>query len=66
MNVRTNNSYLLNLKSLVGEEAFVRIAPAVSGVADWSTAHNLFKALAGDDWGISFSIWSTYIDELLK
>lgn len=53
-------------RSLVGEEAFVRIAPAVSGVADWPTAHNLFKALAGDDGGISFSIWSTYIDELLK
>ncbi|KAL2460491.1 Plant protein of unknown function (DUF639) [Abeliophyllum distichum] len=53
-------------RSFIGEDAFVRIAPAVSGVADWSTAHNLFKALAGDDWGISFSVWSTYIDELLK
>lgn len=50
----------------MGEEAFVRIAPAVSGVADCPTAHNLFKALAGDDKGISFSIWSTYISELLK
>ncbi|GFP87118.1 hypothetical protein PHJA_000855500 [Phtheirospermum japonicum] len=53
-------------KKLVGEEAFVRIAPAVSGVADCPTAHNLFKALAGDDKGVSFSIWSTYINELLK
>lgn len=53
-------------RKLVGEEAFVRIAPAVSGVADCPTAHNLFKALAGDDKGISFSIWSTYISELLK
>ncbi|KAL0412731.1 UNVERIFIED_CONTAM: hypothetical protein Sradi_1474800 [Sesamum radiatum] len=51
---------------LVGEQAFVRIAPAVSGVADCPTAHNLFRALAGDDKGISFSIWSTYINELLK
>ncbi|KAL3651590.1 hypothetical protein CASFOL_004592 [Castilleja foliolosa] len=34
-------------KKLVGEEAFVRIAPAVSGVADCPTAHNLFEALAG-------------------
>ncbi|KAL0293747.1 UNVERIFIED_CONTAM: hypothetical protein Scaly_2576800 [Sesamum calycinum] len=51
---------------LVGEEAFVRIAPAVSGVADCPTAHNLFRALAGDDKGISFSIWSTYVNELLK
>lgn len=51
---------------LVGEDAFVRIAPAVSGVADRSTVHNLFKALAGDDRGISFSLWCTYIDELLK
>ncbi|KAI8532170.1 hypothetical protein RHMOL_Rhmol11G0192700 [Rhododendron molle] len=50
----------------VREEAFVRIAPAVSGVADQSTAHNLFKALAGGEQGISFNTWSTYIDELLK
>lgn len=53
-------------KKLVGEEAFVRIAPAISGVADHSTVHNLFKALAGDERGISFSLWCTYIDELLK
>ncbi|XP_073273567.1 uncharacterized protein [Primulina huaijiensis] len=53
-------------RKLVGEEAFVRIAPAVSGVADHSTAHNIFKALAGDDQGISFSLWLTYIKELLK
>ncbi|KAK9286580.1 hypothetical protein L1049_014979 [Liquidambar formosana] len=53
-------------RKLVGEEAFVRIAPAISGVADRPTAHNLFKALAGDGQGISFSLWCTYIDELLK
>ncbi|XP_073145489.1 uncharacterized protein [Henckelia pumila] len=53
-------------RKLVGEEAFVRIAPAVSGVADHSTAHYLFKALAGDNQGISFSIWLAYIKELLK
>ncbi|KAF8019457.1 hypothetical protein BT93_G0212 [Corymbia citriodora subsp. variegata] len=50
---------------LVGEEAFTRIAPAVHGVADSSTVHNLFKALAEDN-GISLSSWLTYIDELLK
>ncbi|KAL7125072.1 hypothetical protein ABFS83_14G091200 [Erythranthe nasuta] len=55
-----------NTIQLVGEKAFVRIAPAVSGVADCATAHNLFKALAGDEKGISFSIWSTYINELIK
>ncbi|KAL3843707.1 hypothetical protein ACJIZ3_001110 [Penstemon smallii] len=53
-------------KKFVGEEAFVRLAPAVSGVADCPTCHNLFKALAGDERGISYSIWSTYINELLK
>ncbi|CAN4110653.1 unnamed protein product [Withania somnifera] len=53
-------------KRLVGEEAFVRIAPAVAGIADWTTAHGLFKALAGNDRGISFISWSTYIFELLK
>ncbi|CAL5379733.1 unnamed protein product [Camellia sinensis] len=50
----------------VREKAFVRIAPAISGVADRSTAHSLFKALAGDEQGISFNTWSTYMDELLK
>lgn len=51
---------------LVREEAFVRVAPAISGVADRSTAHNLFKALAGDEQGISLSLWLTYVDELMK
>ncbi|WCJ18260.1 hypothetical protein M5689_000629 [Euphorbia peplus] len=51
---------------LVGEEAFVRIAPAISGVADHSTAHNLFRTLIGGEQGISLSLWLTYIDELLK
>ncbi|CAA0812434.1 Plant protein of unknown function (DUF639 [Striga hermonthica] len=53
-------------RKLVGEEAFIRIAPAVAGVADIPTVHNLFKALAGDENGISFSVWSTYINELIK
>ncbi|KAI3788959.1 hypothetical protein L2E82_01742 [Cichorium intybus] len=53
-------------KKLVGEEAFVRIAPAISGLADWPTAHNLFKALASGQKGISFRMWSTYVNELLK
>ncbi|KAJ8768272.1 hypothetical protein K2173_021212 [Erythroxylum novogranatense] len=51
---------------LVGKEAFVRIAPAISGVADYPTAHNLFKALAGDEQGISLTLWLTYVHELLK
>ncbi|KAJ6715449.1 PROTEIN putative (DUF639)-RELATED [Salix viminalis] len=51
---------------LVGEEAFVRIAPAISGIADRSTVHNLFRALAGDQQGISLGTWVTYVDELLK
>ncbi|KAE8716922.1 Plastid-lipid associated protein PAP / fibrillin family protein isoform 1 [Hibiscus syriacus] len=43
---------------LVGEEAFTRIAPAISGVADHPTVHNLFKALACDEPGISLrSCW---------
>ncbi|XP_023730576.1 uncharacterized protein LOC111878302 isoform X2 [Lactuca sativa] len=53
-------------RKLVGEEAFVRIAPSVCGVADWPTAHNLFKALSGAQKGISFRVWSTYVNELLK
>lgn len=53
-------------RKLVGEEAFARLAPAISGVADHPTVHNLFKALAGDEGGISSSTWLTYINELLK
>ncbi|XP_062177104.1 uncharacterized protein LOC133882031 isoform X3 [Alnus glutinosa] len=51
---------------LVSISAFVRIAPAISGVADRSTVHNLFKALSGDEEGISLNVWLTYISELLK
>ncbi|KAL5787470.1 hypothetical protein ACOSP7_004419 [Xanthoceras sorbifolium] len=51
---------------LVGEKAFVRITPAISGLADRATVHNLFKSLAGDKDGISLSIWLTYVDELLR
>ncbi|XP_059448210.1 uncharacterized protein LOC132179465 isoform X3 [Corylus avellana] len=51
---------------LVSISAFVRIAPAISGVSDRSTVHNLFKALAGDEKGISLNVWLTYIRELLK
>ncbi|KAL2938664.1 CMRF35-like molecule 8 [Bienertia sinuspersici] len=51
---------------LVREEAFSHIAPALSGVADRPTVHNIYKALAGDKGGISFSVWSSYINGLLK
>ncbi|KAL8151810.1 hypothetical protein V2J09_021618 [Rumex salicifolius] len=54
------------MSEIVGEEAFVRIAPAVSGVADRPTAHNLFKSLARDGRGISLSTWSSYVQELLQ
>lgn len=54
------------MRMFVGEDAFVRIAPAVAGVADRSTAHNLFKTLAGGENGISLKLWTTYIEELLK
>ncbi|KAJ3707672.1 hypothetical protein LUZ61_011377 [Rhynchospora tenuis] len=51
---------------IVGEEAFVRIAPAVAGVVDVAIAHHFFKALVGDERGMSFSLWSTYLNELFK
>ncbi|XP_019440383.1 PREDICTED: uncharacterized protein LOC109345689 isoform X1 [Lupinus angustifolius] len=63
----SSNSEKASLQSkLVTEEAFVRIAPAISGVADRPTVHNLFKALAGDQKGISLSLWLTYINEYVK
>ncbi|XP_074573483.1 uncharacterized protein LOC141829905 [Curcuma longa] len=51
---------------VIGEEAFVRIAPTIAGVADISTAYHLFKALVGDEEGISYSLWTTYLSELFK
>lgn len=51
---------------LVREKAFVRIASAISGLADQSTAHSLFKALAADEQGISLGLWLTYMRELLR
>ncbi|KAG6491431.1 hypothetical protein ZIOFF_052774 [Zingiber officinale] len=64
---RDSSDFHPNLKGrVVGEEAFVRIAPAVAGVADVSTAHHLFKALIGDKQGLSLSLWIAYLAELLK
>ncbi|XP_010272866.1 PREDICTED: uncharacterized protein LOC104608533 isoform X2 [Nelumbo nucifera] len=51
---------------LVREEAFVRIAPAVAGLADRLTVYSLYKALAGEEQGISLSSWTMYIEEILK
>ncbi|KAJ9552250.1 hypothetical protein OSB04_016295 [Centaurea solstitialis] len=51
---------------VVGKEAFVRIAPAISGLADWPTVHHLFKALAAGQKSISFPVWSKYVSELVK
>ncbi|KAK1383203.1 hypothetical protein POM88_020938 [Heracleum sosnowskyi] len=59
-------AFLLTLKRrFVLKEAFVRVALAISGVADRTTAHNLFKALAGGKEGISYNVWSIYVNELL-
>ncbi|VAH82327.1 unnamed protein product [Triticum turgidum subsp. durum] len=54
------------LGRLVEEDAFVRIAPAVAGVADASTAHHLFRALVGAEKGLSLDLWTTYLGELWK
>ncbi|CAI8591511.1 unnamed protein product [Vicia faba] len=66
-NFLSSNAEKASLQSkLVTEEAFVRIAPAVSGVVDRPTVHHLFKALSGDQEGISMSAWLAYINEYLK
>ncbi|TVU36378.1 hypothetical protein EJB05_18311 [Eragrostis curvula] len=54
------------LGRLVGEDAFVRIGPAVAGVADVTAAHHLFRALVGAEKRLSFDVWTTYLAELLK
>ncbi|KAG2396337.1 uncharacterized protein HKW66_Vig0062870 [Vigna angularis] len=74
--VAWDNPYTDNLSSnaektslqnkLVTEEAFIRIAPAISGVVDHPTVHNLFKALAGNQEGISVTSWLNYINEFIK
>eukprot|EP00250_Pteridium_aquilinum_P005599 c15671_g1_i2 orf=220-2820(-) len=53
-------------EKVVGEEAFSRIAPVVPGVADRPTAHHLFRALTNSKEGLSFSVWDTYLSELLR
>ncbi|CAJ2649161.1 unnamed protein product [Trifolium pratense] len=66
-NFISSNAEKASLQSkLVTEDAFVRIAPAVSGVVDRPTVHNLFKALAGDQKGISMGTWLAYIHEFVK
>ncbi|KAG6528721.1 hypothetical protein ZIOFF_010905 [Zingiber officinale] len=62
----SDNWNCLTYGQVIGEEAFVRIAPTIAGVADISTAHHLFKALVGDEEGISYSLWTTYLSELLN
>ncbi|ERN08640.1 uncharacterized protein LOC18436774 [Amborella trichopoda] len=62
----TASSSMTSSIQLVGEEAFVRIAPAISGVADWSTAHHLFNALVGDESVLSLSVWSSFLSELVR
>eukprot|EP00246_Nothoceros_aenigmaticus_P017658 TRINITY_DN8828_c0_g1_i1.p1 TRINITY_DN8828_c0_g1~~TRINITY_DN8828_c0_g1_i1.p1 ORF type:complete len:696 (-),score=121.00 TRINITY_DN8828_c0_g1_i1:98-2185(-) len=51
-------------KGLVGEEAFVRVAPAIAGAADRPTAHHLFRALVQDQEGLSLDAWDKYLHEL--
>lgn len=51
---------------LVGEEAFVRIAPAIAGAADRPTAHGLYQALVGENEGLTFELWDNYCSVLWK
>ncbi|KAH7302605.1 hypothetical protein KP509_23G079300 [Ceratopteris richardii] len=53
-------------EKMVREHAFCRIAPAIPGVADRATAHKLYEALTNGEVGLSFSVWNTYISELLR
>lgn len=62
----TSENISLLKRMLVGEEAFVRIAPAIAGVADRPTAHHLFRVLAGDKSSLSLDVWDAYICELLR
>lgn len=63
---RASENINLLKRMLVGKEAFVRIAPAIAGVADRPTAHHLFRALVGDKSGLSLDVWNAYISELLR
>lgn len=62
----TNNPKEQEHEKMVGEGAFSRIAPVVPGVADRPTAHHLYEALIEGKEGLSFSVWDTYISELLR
>ncbi|MCO5548517.1 hypothetical protein L7F22_001977 [Adiantum nelumboides] len=53
-------------EKMVGERAFLRIAPAVAGIADRPTAHHLYETLTEGKEGLSYTVWDTYITELLR
>ncbi|KAJ7517685.1 hypothetical protein O6H91_21G035200 [Diphasiastrum complanatum] len=52
--------------NFIGEEAFVRIAPSIPGVADRATVHHLFRALSHGGKFISYEVWDKYILELCR
>ncbi|KAI5065180.1 hypothetical protein GOP47_0019875 [Adiantum capillus-veneris] len=53
-------------EKMVGKGAFVRIAPAVAGIADRPTALHLYEILSESREGLSYIVWDTYILELLR
>lgn len=58
---------VVTLKSTVGKQAFVRVAPAISGVADVINANFQFDALACPTGGrLPFSVYNKYLIELDK
>ncbi|XP_078427378.1 polygalacturonase inhibitor (DUF639) isoform X2 [Wolffia australiana] len=66
----TSVAALVDHKKTVGREAFCRIAPACSPIADSITVHNLFDALTSSSPGtLHFLLYEKYLgslDKLLK
>lgn len=57
----------VDVESAVGKQAFVRLGPAISGVADPVTVHSQFDALTASTGGsLPFSVYEKYLGELDK
>jgi hypothetical protein len=51
----------------IGKDAFVRLGPAIAGIADPVTVHAQYDALASSNGGrLPFSVYDKYLGELEK
>lgn len=56
-----------DIERTIGKDAFVRLGPAIAGIADPVTVHAQYDALASSNGGrLPFSVYDKYLGELEK